>query len=622
MNYDLFLYLLKAGLVLAVLTVAYAWLVKRETFLQVNRWLLWINVAATLLLPIIPMPDFEWMPDAPAKAVAEVIPSRQALPDSKTSKKYEELAVAPLPVVKSAENQDTASITSALTLWDWIGIVYVLVVVLLTLKLAIQLGTLWRLKRNGVNYEPEDGVQLVESEKITAPFSFFHWVFYNPIHHNDDEWSQIWAHECIHVHQRHSIDMLTAEALKIVFWFNPFAWWHQRLVQETLEFITDRAVLDSGVEKKSYQYHLLRSTLSADKQTFTNSINAPHFNKSFLKERIKMMNKKKNKWLGVGKYGLFVGMLWFCAAFTKPYQAKVAAKIVEKVPELKLALRPKAAEKAVFNDFVLEKPLKKNQKNKLQIAIETPDSATAEEQKFISGSKYVVYDKNFLYWLITPKTTMEDLVAMKKEFAKQSLFLNVNELQMDPLNKFIIGISAMGSRYENEGGCGTKISQRDSIFKPLSSIGGYISFGQIGSCGTRNRTNMETPLREIAEQDEKIAEIEWKKNRINYLKIRTNDGLGPGGSTSITKEVLVNSAKVNSRNSLVKKSNYLNLSETDFLSIAKPHRNDIVLLNGKPSTVEEVEKIQVNDFHSAIFKETWSEGKLQRQHYILIFTEN
>ena len=133
---------------------------------------------------------------------------------------------------------------------------------------------------------------------------------------------------------------------------------------------------------------------------------------------------------------------------------------------------------------------------------------------------------------------------------------------------------------------------------------------------------METPLREIAEQDEKIAEIEWKKNRINYLKIRTNDGLGPGGSTSITKEVLVNSAKVNSRNSLVKKSNYLNLSETDFLSIAKPHRNDIVLLNGKPSTVEEVEKIQVNDFHSAIFKETWSEGKLQRQHYILIFTEN
>lgn len=619
MNYDLFLYLLKAGLVLAVLTMAYAWLVKRETFLQVNRWLLWINVAATLLLPIIPMPDFEWMPDAPAKAVAEVIPSRQALPDSKPSKKYEELAVTPLPVTESTENQDAAPIASALTLWDWIGMVYLLVVVLLTLKLAIQLGTLWRLKRSGVNYEPEEGVQLIESEKITAPFSFFHWVFYNPIHHNDDEWAQIWAHECIHVHQRHSIDMLTAEALKIVFWFNPFAWWHQRLVQETLEFITDRAVLDSGVEKKSYQYHLLRSTLSADKQAFTNNINASHFNKSFLKERIEMMNRKKSKWLGLGKYGLFIGMLWFCAAFTKPYQAQIAVKIVEKVPELKLVLPQKTAEKAVFNDFVVEKPLKKIQKNTLQIAVETPDSTTMEEKKFISGSKYVVYDKNFLYWLITPKTTMEDLVAMQKEFAKQSLFLNVNELQMDPLNKFIIGISAMGSRHENEGGCGSKITSRDSIFKPLSSIGGYISFGNRGSCGTRRKNNMETPLREIAEQDEKIAEDEWLKNRVNYLKIKTNNRLGFGSSSSVTKKNLLDG---NVKGRLVKKSAYLNLSDNEFLSIAQPRRNDIILLNGNPSTVEEVEKIHVKDFHSAIFKETWSEGKLQRQHYILIFTEN
>lgn len=622
MNYDLFLYLLKAGLVLAVLTVAYAWLVKRETFLQVNRWLLWINVAATLLLPIIPMPDFEWMPDAPAKAVAEVIPSRQALPDSKPSKKYEELVVAPLPPIKSAANQDNAPIAPALTLWDWIGIVYLLVVGLLALKLAIQLGTLWRLKRSGVNYEPEGGVQLIESEKITAPFSFFHWVFYNPIHHNDDEWAQIWAHECIHVHQRHSIDMLTAEALKIVFWFNPFAWWHQRLVQETLEFITDRAVLESGVEKKSYQYHLLRSTLSADKQSFPNSINAPHFNKSFLKDRIEMMNKAKSKWLGIGKYGLFIGMLWLCAAFTKPYQAQIAVKIVEKVPELKLVLNPKTAEKAIFNDFVWEKPLNKAPKDTIQIVIETPTTAEVDTQKLISSTKYIVYEGNVLHWLITPKTTMEDLVEMKKEFAKRDLIFDVSEFKLDPLNLFITGVAARGSR-SSRSGCGFTISNsKDNEVKPIASRGAYISIGQSGSCGTAYIKDMPLILNEIADQDDKIAEAERKKNQVSYLEIKTADSLGPGGSVSITKENLVNSAKVNSGNSIVKKSNYLNLSEADLLSIAKPHRNDIVLLNGKPSTVEEVEKIHVNDFHSAIFKETWSEGKLQRQHYILIFTEN
>lgn len=616
MNYDLFLYLLKAGLVLAVLTVAYAWLVKRETFLQVNRWLLWINVAATLLLPIIPMPDFEWMPDAPAKAVAEVMPSRQALPDSKPSKKYEELAVAPLPNPKSTANQVNTPIASALTFWDWIGIVYLLVVGLLALKLAIQLGTLWRLKRNGIHYEPEDGVQLIESEKIIAPFSFFHWVFYNPTHHNDDEWAQIWAHECIHVHQRHSIDMLTAEALKIVFWFNPFAWWHQRLVQETLEFITDRAVLESGVEKKSYQYHLLRSTLSADKQTFTN-----HFNQSLLKNRIEMMNKAKSKWVGLGKYGLFIGMLWLCAAFTKPYQAQIAVKIVEKVPELVLALPPKIVEKAVFNDFVWKKPLEKLSKDSIQIAVETPIIPEADTQKLVSATKYVVYEGNVLHWLITPKTTMEDLVEMKKEFAKSNLIFDVSEFKLDPLNLFITGVAARGSRSSGSG-CGYKTSNSNNEVRPISSSGGYISIGQSGSCGTADSKDMLMVLKEVAEKEDKIADEEWKKNRINYLEIKTSDGLGSGGSTSITKESLVNLTKVNPGNSLIKKSNYLNLSETDFLSIAKPHRNDTILLNGNPSTVEEVEKIHVKDFHSAIFKETWSEGKLQRQHYILIFTEN
>jgi hypothetical protein len=233
-----------------------------------------------------------------------------------------------------------------------------------------------------------------------------------------------------------------------------------------------------------------------------------------------------------------------------------------------------------------------------------------------------VYEGNVLHWLITPKTTMEDLVEMKKEFAKRNLIFDVSEFKLDPLNLFITEVAARGSR-SSRSGCGFKTSSpKDDEVKPITSHGGYISIGQSGSCGTAYMKDMPLILNEIADQDDKIAEAERKKNQVSYLEIKTADSLGPGGSSSITKENLVNSAKVNSGNSIVKKSNYLNLSETDLVSIAKPHRNDIVLLNGKPSTVEEVEKIHVNDFHSAIFKETWSEGKLQRQHYILIFTEN
>jgi hypothetical protein len=610
MKYDLFLYLLKAGLVLAVLTLAYAWLVKRETFLQVNRWLLWINVAATLLLPIIPMPDVEWMPDAPAKAVAEVIPRRQVLPNSVPAERYEKpAAAASLPAAAPAVAGTKAPLTASLSFWDWIGIGYVLVVSLLTLKLIIQLGTLWQLKRHGVSYEPEDGVQLIESAKITAPFSFFHWVFYNPIHHNDDEWAQIWAHECIHVHQRHSIDMLTAEALKIVFWFNPFAWWHQRLVQETLEFITDRAVLAGGVEKKSYQYHLLRSTLSADKQSFPNSINAPHFNKSFLKERIAMMNRRKSKWLGVSKYGLFVGMLWLCAAFTKPYRVEVAAKIVEKVPELKLVLTPKVPQTVALNDFMWEKPLYKPQKDTAQTVT---TAAKADTQKLISSTKYVIYDGTTLHWVITPKTTLEDLFTMKQEFKKHHLEFEIREMKMDPMQSFLRRISVI-SRRPNGGSCAW--DEGEDILKPIASRGGYITIVP-GGCGTTDKENMHLTLKTVSEQDEKTANEDFYKNRIEYLIVETDSKTGAGGSDNMRRKSLEYYKEKG------KKSGLLNLNENDFLRVAEPHRNDIILLNGKPSTLDEVEKIALKDFYAAIFKDTWEKDKTQRRHYILIFTEN
>ncbi|MFN3382163.1 MAG: M56 family metallopeptidase, partial [Runella zeae] len=287
MPYALFFYLLKASLVLAILTTAYAWLVKKETFLQVNRWLLWLNVAATLLLPIVPLPDFDWLPDAPAQAVARVLP---ATPPS--------VATVPLSVsvpstspIPSTAPVSLSTRETDYTLWDWLTIGYALVAGGLLIKLLIQIGVLWKLKIQSSTRATEYDVILVENPKISSPFSFFNWIFFNPELYTEDEWNQIFIHECIHAHQRHSIDMLTSELLKIVFWFNPFAWWHQKLVQETLEFITDRAVLDSGIEKKSYQYHLLRNTLGNKTPSITN-----HFNQSMLKKRIQMMNKRKSAW--------------------------------------------------------------------------------------------------------------------------------------------------------------------------------------------------------------------------------------------------------------------------------------------------------------------------------------
>ena len=64
-------------------------------------------------------------------------------------------------------------------------------------------------------------VPVIALAKITAPFSFFGWIFVNPAHYEERELHEIIVHESAHVRQWHSLDMLLGEILCIFFWFNP-----------------------------------------------------------------------------------------------------------------------------------------------------------------------------------------------------------------------------------------------------------------------------------------------------------------------------------------------------------------------------------------------------------------
>ena len=328
-----------------------------------------------------------------------------------------------------------------------------------------------------------------------------------------------------------------------------------------------------------------------------------------------MMNKRKSSWKAFGKYGLFIASIWVCAAFTKPYREKVQKIIVQKVPELKLVLQPEMAKKPALNDFVLEKPLNQPSKDSLHVTINTPSIAEVDTQKLISSTKYVFYEGNYLHWLITAKTTLEDLVDIKKEFAKHNLLFSVSELKLDPLNLFIIGVTAKSSQNEDSG-CMISSYITDNSIEPIPSRGGYISIREPNYyCGTTVKNNMRAALKGIAEHDEKIAQEEWKKNSIKYLEIQTERSLGVGGYTTYTKQSLIQTKSSGG------KTQRINISDNDLISIAESYRNDIILLNGKPSTIEEIEKVSIQNFHSAIFKETSDKDKNQRKHNLLIFTK-
>jgi hypothetical protein len=53
------------------------------------------------------------------------------------------------------------------------------------------------------------------------------------------------------------VDILLAELFVIFNWYNPFAWLIRFSIRQNLEFIADQQVLAGGMDRKSYQYHLL-----------------------------------------------------------------------------------------------------------------------------------------------------------------------------------------------------------------------------------------------------------------------------------------------------------------------------------------------------------------------------
>lgn len=138
--------------------------------------------------------------------------------------------------------------------------------------------------------------------KPGGPFSFFKWIFIHPESHSTKEIEEILTHERTHADQWHSMDVIISEWMCIFCWVNPFAWLLKREVRHNLEYLADNTVLESGCDCKSYQYHLLGLAhhVRVDGAIYNN------FNVLHVKNRIRMMNKKRSRGIGRTKYLAFI----------------------------------------------------------------------------------------------------------------------------------------------------------------------------------------------------------------------------------------------------------------------------------------------------------------------------
>ncbi|WP_320970274.1 M56 family metallopeptidase [Bacteroides nordii] len=181
-----------------------------------------------------------------------------------------------------------------------LSIIYFCRVILLFIRFIMQLTSIILLRIQCKVTEIQ-GVRVQILNKASGPFSFFHWIFVHPESHTQEELAEILTHEQTHAHQLHSADIMFSELICMACWFNPFIWLMKREIRNNLEYMADQRVLQTGYDYKVYQYHLLGLAHNKAAATLYNS-----FNVLPLKNRIKMMNKKRTKEIGRTKYLLFL----------------------------------------------------------------------------------------------------------------------------------------------------------------------------------------------------------------------------------------------------------------------------------------------------------------------------
>lgn len=93
----------------------------------------------------------------------------------------------------------------------------------------------------------------------------------------------------MHLQCRHWIDLIIAESVAVLLWYNPVGWLMRNELQTIHEYEADEAVLSSGINAREYQILLIKKAVGSRFPSIANSLD--HSN---LSKRIKMMLRKKN----------------------------------------------------------------------------------------------------------------------------------------------------------------------------------------------------------------------------------------------------------------------------------------------------------------------------------------
>ena len=231
-------YIIKSSLLLAMLVSLFMLFMSRETFHKLNRYLLLLIIVVSLALPFANVgvsTPLQGLFDAVENGFAKTDDSLPVV-DVSLMGELPEMTTQPKVVTFDAMSMaDAAPVAieemgSVAPLWHVVLLaIYGLGVTLLAVRQLVMYIQVSRLIMRSSKVSAEqyglDGVKLRLHNGEEKPFSWFGWVVVSN-KDMDEGAREILTHETAHVRAGHSWDILLADAVIIMQWFNPLAWYN------------------------------------------------------------------------------------------------------------------------------------------------------------------------------------------------------------------------------------------------------------------------------------------------------------------------------------------------------------------------------------------------------------
>jgi len=296
------IYILESTVCISVFYLLFRLLMSKETSFAVNRATLLAIVVASVIVPLVQLPQVLQTP-----VHVELIPEFSG---NKIQIRNLPVTADGTPVEVQPSVLESTPAASKLTIplktvLQYFYLFGVLVALLIFIRNVFQIVLLSR----KATVQQMDGYRLLIIDREVPSFAFGRSVIISRTDY-DAHGSAILAHEQAHIQLNHFFDLILLELVRTIHWFNPAIYALIGDLKEIHEFQADQHTLNKGIDAIQYQKLIIQKGVGSLRFALANS-----FNHCQIKKRITMMNKSKNSKAWRWKVATFLPLLALLLVF-------------------------------------------------------------------------------------------------------------------------------------------------------------------------------------------------------------------------------------------------------------------------------------------------------------------